>query len=328
MPPPYNKVVPTPAQWQKDTADGNARDVVLTNIDKLVQMYDGVRNEGFKGIYVAGNLYFTVDYWLKVVNTDPTLDKGRLPAINGLYICVVDVLKGLFKCEVNTLPRELELMFGRELTKDGRRVDIIDRAAYWMSRAEAEQYKLMIEDRRIYQYTWWDKDAANVKVLANSKSTANPGVHVGNDAPEFQEFAFYTMSMSRDIYMAKHKTATGVGKQDGIYHSAYLSGGAVMAAGSMLIRDGVILGLRPDSGHYQPTDMNSLSLLEALQMQGVPLDRCEVHTWDGNGAEIAGEFMEQKGNWENLLLQYDKTRQDNINTHKADPKHFVIKNSN
>lgn len=308
MPIPYLAGVPTQKVWLSDSAAGPPRDVVLTNIDKLIGQYDGVRNaEGFQGVFATANLYFTTDYWLKQAGLNPTMDKTRGPVVQALYEVVVDALKKMFKCQVNELPRELELMFGRELTKDGVKIDLIDRAAYYMKRAEAEQYRLIIDNRKVYQYTWWDNSNVNVRVLANSKTCASQ--HVKVNVPEkFKDFAFYVMSMSRDIYMTAHKTATGVDQEDGFYHSSYLAGNAVMAAGSMLIEDGVVKALRSDSGHYKPTDTNSVSLLQALEMAGAPIDQISVFNHDDSEESEARIFLGDNGNWEKLKAAYDKTK--------------------
>jgi hypothetical protein len=310
MPPVY-QTIPSLHQWQHDSSVVLAirkHDVVLNNIDRLIGLFEH-QQAGYIGMLTACNLYFAVDYWLKMYPSTPQMEKGRASAMEALYIVVVNFLCPQFNCTINSLPRELELMFGRELTHDGVRVDILDRAAYYMTRAEAAQYKLSFKQGKAYQYPWWEARARQAFVLAESSRSAAPGVHVG-DGPEYDTYGFFVMSMSRDIYMAKHQSGSAVGAEDGVYHSAYLGGEAAMAAGSMLIENGVIRVIRPDSGHYKPTDTNTIALLQALQMHGVPLDQIVIKDHTGLNEFDAPLFIADNGNWEQLLRRRGQNVQD------------------
>jgi hypothetical protein len=111
------------------------------------------------------------------------------------------------------------------------------------------------------------------------------------------------MSMNREIYMAKHSIGKPLDK--GIYHSFYLPGSAVMFAGSLLVVQGQVTGVCPNSGHYLPTENNTLALLQALAMYGVPLEQVMVFDHDGERNSLAPEFMKVNGDWPALRQNRD-----------------------
>jgi hypothetical protein len=320
MPPTY-QAIPTLSRWHRDTSAGAAvryNDTILTNIDELLREYDSHR-QGFDALAAASGLYFSIDYWLKVYGKTPTMNQAHAPAVEALYKAVVNTLAGLFHCTVNVLPRELETMFGRELSPDGVRVDITDRAAKYMERARANMYRLTFISGKAFQYPWYERIPSRPLVPVQSRLCASPGSHI-EAVPGFDHFAFFAMSMSRDIFMARHVSATGVGKRNGVYHSAYLAGGAAMAAGSMLVEGGVIKAVRSDSGHYHPSASNMVSLLRALQMYGVPIAQINVIDHSGTVETDAPLYLAEHGNWQTLINQYGKTAQDNKDAFAQRPR--------
>jgi hypothetical protein len=310
--------MPTLDQWRRDssvTLAVRSHDVVLTNIDKLIEEFQG-SNDGFVKLATACQLFFALDYWLKEYPKTASMDKGRAPAIEALYKFVAaNYLCDRLKCTINTLPRELELLFGRELTGHGRVIDHADGAANYMSPLEAARYKLVFRQGLVYQFPWWNRNSPrNALELADS-SHASSRAHVerGPNAQLFRTFGFFTMSMSRDIYMAEHYVAAdpvwdGDGElvmlqTKGIYHSSYLSGVAAMFAGSMLIQAGRIRAIRSDSGHYQPADVNTAALLRTLTMHGIPINQIDVYDYAGNLDIDGASFMADNGGWAQILQQ-------------------------
>ncbi|HEX5420344.1 MAG TPA: hypothetical protein VFY39_10120, partial [Gammaproteobacteria bacterium] len=216
------KSIPTLNQWRSDSSVTFAvrkQDIILDRIDKLIGLYRSKSAQGYKDLVIACDLYFTVDYWLKIYKTHPKMDKDRAPAVQALYESVVRTLCQQFQCPVNVLPRELELTFGRELSGPGINVDFQQCRAWYMTREEASQYKLRFKHGRAYQYPWWDPSQTQAFVLAESSRAAAP-MHPGDDPRT--KYGFFTMSMSRDIYMTKHRIGD-VRATDGIYHSSYLA---------------------------------------------------------------------------------------------------------
>jgi len=311
--------IPTLAQWQKDSSVSLAvrkHDVILVRIDQLLDYHDAVRGKPHASVVLC-DLFFTLDYWLKTYRTNRHMEKGRAPSVQALYECVVDELCKIFNCTVNVLPRELELMFGRELSDVGVNVDINEThgwKAYYAKRSELPLFKLYFKNGLAYQYQWWKKPHG-VRVLANSANAYSP--EAGAKAVG-KNYGFFVMSMSRDIYMMRHGQ---IGKSRyRIFHSAYLAGDTVMAAGSMLITNGVIERIRCDSGHYKPTPANMVALLQTLQMVGVNLAPILMEDFLGQEVGRAIDFLQQHANWRLLLEQKGATYLDNVRAASLKPK--------
>ncbi len=302
--------VPSLAKWQQDSSVAFAirsQDVILQHIDSLIRVYDMCRDEP-PGLVVACDLLFSLDYWLKSYPKNPVLHKGRAPHIRALHACVALKLCDSLGCTINTLPRELELMFGRELSTDGVKVDVLGSTgskALYMKRSELPLFRLKFKSGKAYQFKWWTRPAGGL-TLANSSRAYSPGVGAGAAG---QNYGYFVMSMGREIYMMRHGPIPGTDYR--IFHSTYLAGDATMAAGSMLIENGVVKRIRPDSGHYKPTGSNMLALLQTLRMVGVPLDRIVMETFVGVEVGFATEFFRHNANWDRLLNQRDSTLQDN-----------------
>jgi hypothetical protein len=61
-----------------------ANDPVLKRIDELVRAYALAPDDGAE-LYIASDLFFTLDYWLKVYKKKSKMEKGREPAVMALY---------------------------------------------------------------------------------------------------------------------------------------------------------------------------------------------------------------------------------------------------
>ncbi|HEV2211503.1 MAG TPA: hypothetical protein VG167_22270 [Verrucomicrobiae bacterium] len=300
--------IPSLEVWKKDsnvTFAVRSKDQILTRIDELV---DACAKAGDKGawLYAATDLFFTLDYWLKIYKGLPkAMEAGREPAIMALYKCVVEGLCASFACTVNVLPRELEYYFGREMGFHGTKLDKALDCAQYLKRADVVKYKLFFKGGMACQFPWWDKTKKFGKsklVLANSSRAYEPAVFQGAGRVNWGGFA---MSMGRDIYMAKHHCTRDFGERGNFYHSSYLGGDAVMCAGTMLIEDGIIKGISTDSGHYRPSQMHVVNLLQSLQMRGVNVSTIEVQDHTGALVSRADVFMAHYGNWASALARRD-----------------------
>jgi hypothetical protein len=305
--------IPTEAQWLKDSSVKLAvrsKDQILTSIDSLMGAYHKYRHDP-KASVILCDLFFTLDYWLKIYRTNSKMERARAPVIQALYECVVGMLCEVFNCTVNTLPRELELMFGRELSDQGVRVDLLNslgkhhKAFYLEDRAQLALFKLRFKNGKAYQWRWWTKPAGGL-VLANSNRVYSPGAGIGSVG---KDYGYFIMTMSRDIYMMRHGRIKGTDYR--IFHSTYLAGGAVMAAGSMLIEDGVIKRIRSDSGHYTPTNTNMFALLQALAMLGVRLEKITMEDYTQKELGKGTDFFKANADWSLLQGQRNQTLADN-----------------
>lgn len=83
--------------------------------------------------------------------------------------------------------------------------------------------------------------------------------------------AGFAMSLGRELYATKHKLAV-TGEKGYFYHSSYLAGNDVLAAGCIMVNHGQLLYIDNMSGHYQPSLTNLLNAIRALQTMGVKMN--------------------------------------------------------
>jgi hypothetical protein len=160
--------------------------------------------------------------------------------------------------------------------------------------------------------------------------------------PSF-DYGFFVLTMSRDLYMAKHRPYTPEKRTEdgrillseavnGFYHSAYVGGEPVVCSGTMLIQMGLIKAIRFNSGHYQPHANNYRALLMALRMWAVPLDRVVFEDFNGwligfdpsktvqdAGIGTLRYVLQLTDSKLKLLTNRDKTKADNKTAYAARP---------
>src|SRR6266700_6966316 len=110
---PKYSAIPSLSQWRSDSSVAFATrktDKILDYIDALLGQYKH-RALGWEDIVVLSDLFFTLDYWLKIYKTNLQMEKSRAPSIQALYECVAYALVAIFKCTINSLPRELEMYY-------------------------------------------------------------------------------------------------------------------------------------------------------------------------------------------------------------------------
>lgn len=273
--------LPSLNQWHKDSSVTFAvrgNDIILRRIDELLDHYYRTNDESRRLVFLT-DLYMTVDYWLKIYKDNASMEKGRLPAIQALHAVAAASLCKAVGCTLNGLPRELELMWGRELSQVGVQRDLMLRQAEYITRIEAKQYRLLFKHGKAYMLPWFDKSAPPKPVLAESKHAFDHDAFLKtawkDGALPNKDYGFFVLTMSRDLYMARHRAvarnqATG-DIEPGFYHSSYVAGDPIACSGTMLIQRGVVSRIRFDSGHYMPTANNYRALVMALRMWNVPL---------------------------------------------------------
>jgi len=320
------QMMPTLKQWRADSS------VTLTirNKDSGLCRIDALLNEFYSpgplyvGHVITCDLYFTLDYWLKSYSTNATMNAHRAPAIQALYVYVVGRLCQIFECTFNSLPRELELMFGREMSKTGVTVDLIKQRAKYRSKAELKKYKIWFWGGLACQLPWWKNSCLSVSRLVPAESSRSHNSRAFAKTPAKgalpqDGYGCFVLTMGRDLYMSRHEPGSD-GLNNGLFHSCYTAGEAVMAAGSMLISGGNILRVRSDSGHYRPIDNNMVALLQSLQMFRVPLDKIVVEDFQGLAAVSAPVFLANAGDWGLLAKGRDGNLKDNQRTYWDRPQ--------
>lgn len=304
----YNKI-PTLSQWMRDSSVALAirkKDIVLDRIDTLLSLYHD--RPSATASVIACDLFFTLDYWLRSYKTNKMMETGRLAAIQALYSAVAFTLCRLLHCTINSLPRELELMFGREMSDLGIITDQNESRAQYLERKEIQKYRLRFRGGLVYRYTWMDNPSGPMRLVpVNTSDYYNVGKEKKNTIAGWGSFV---MTMGREMYMAKHALGS-YGGNNGIFHSSYLAGEAVSCAGSMLVENGKIRKIRSDSGHYKPTDTNMLALLQAFQMLAIPLKDMKVVSFDGKTEVNAPDFFRASAKWDLLLANANSTYSDN-----------------
>lgn len=318
---------PSVAQWQKDSSVALARrsdDNVLVRIDELLKEYETCGHE-YARLQLKSDLFFTLDYWLKVFKQKSGMSKGREPAVFALYKFTAFSLAQMLSCTINTLPEYLERHFGRKLTYHGEHLDVVGSLATYLTRAEVDKYRIVFRDKKAYMWNWPGKGteltlldkrkralASGEKrqpksmklVLANSESASNPRVF------GLAKWGGFAMSMSRDLYMARHHCGEGqanVGNGGNFYHSSYLAGDPVLCAGTILIENGMIRAICNDSGHYQPDEANFISFLQAMMMHGIDVQTVMIYDYSRKHRVTGADFIQNRGNWAKLLIRDQQT---------------------
>ncbi|MDP3407215.1 hypothetical protein [Bosea sp. (in: a-proteobacteria)] len=320
------KNMPTLDQWLKDSSVALARrkdDIILTRIDALLREY-GPHRSAYAKIQLHSDLFFTLDYWLKVHGNTPGMDKSRRPVIYELYKYTADSLAEALSCKINTLPEHLERHFGRKLSYHGEHLDLVGQFATYLTRAEVAKYRLSFRNGKAYMWMWPGKgheltrptpDGGLVTqekkqpkgmklVLAESESASNKNVF------GLKQWGGFAMSMGRDLYMARHhcgEGSAGPGSGGNFYHSSYLGGDPVLCAGTILIEQGMIKAVCNDSGHYQPDEANFMSFLQTLMMHGVNVQGIQIYDYARRHCVSGRDFIQNRGNWARALLLGQQT---------------------
>lgn len=131
----------------------------------------------------------------------------------------------------------------------------------------------------------------NYQVLPQGDGSLTRDVE-GNDNADTTEnstnfsgrgWGIFVLSRNGMLYAGTH-----INSQTGFYHSCFLSGAPVLAAGELKLRAGQFHAVSPKSGHYQPGIPEMVSLLNWMQVNHVPLAGSKVQWFakDANGRLI------------------------------------------
>lgn len=247
------------------------------------------------------DLFLTCNFWIKEYNRlNPRQANARYHAVLALFVAVVAKLRVMLNCKNDSeVARKMELIFGRAMHEHGVQVDDEDKRAKYFSDAEREIYRIFFKAGRAYQFQWWGSKSYS-EVICDSVHAYTLVRRRGSETGA--GFGGFVMTVERTLYMAPHSVGQNF-QNNGIFHSSYTSGSSVMMAGTMLIQQGKILAIRPDSGHYQPTETNFRNFLQSLCMFGVDLTQVRVLDFTGGDIGKAFEFLRNGWSWREITLQ-------------------------
>jgi hypothetical protein len=299
--------IPSVSQFRKDSSVNLAirgRDEILTHLDWLLERFHADHGPNiFRKHVIACDLFLTANYWIRSFHEkNPRLEKERYPAVLALFASVVDTLALMLGCSGKRLSDGSETMwgevqvknkmveiFGKDIIPEKAKSDADDQVKHY-NQLELRLHRIWFRDGRAFKYSC-DKDNILRLMPANSREyyrhATRPGA--GEGIPNWAPFV---MTYERVFYMSRH--------DQGIFHSAYTAGQPVSCAGTMLIENGVVKGIRPDSGHYQPLDQNAVAALTGLMMFGVDLSRVKVIDWSdskGSKAMKSAKFLNANLTW-------------------------------
>lgn len=90
-----------------------------------------------------------------------------------------------------------------------------------------------------------------------------------SDMEDSESKWIFVLSTSKVLYVGKKKKGT-------FQHSSFLAGGATVAAGRLVVENGLLKAVWPHSGHYQPTEENFMDFLSFLRENNVDITDVKV----------------------------------------------------
>lgn len=132
----------------------------------------------------------------------------------------------------------------------------------YCNKKERLQYVVEIHDGKLY---WVNQSSKPVH--STKKPKPKKGAPAG--APNEPVMMIYVMSPDGTLYV-------GDKKRERFHHSSFLSGSAVIAAGSICVEEGVLKELTPHSGHYRPSDDDFARCVQSFRDAGVPMEQVTI----------------------------------------------------
>ncbi|KAG7560642.1 IQ motif EF-hand binding site [Arabidopsis thaliana x Arabidopsis arenosa] len=109
----------------------------------------------------------------------------------------------------------------------------------------------------------------------------------------------FVMSTFKKLY-------AGLKKKGRFHHSSFLAGGATLAAGRVIVDNGVLKTISAYSGHYRPSDDSLDTFLGFLRENAVNLDDVEVHK-ASEDSDNYDDYAKSNGGSEPELLKKENT---------------------
>lgn len=94
-----------------------------------------------------------------------------------------------------------------------------------------------------------------------------------------------------------------------IYHSSFLQGKAVAAAGEMMVHEGVLYSISNASGHYRPRAIVIKRILKQLTKLGANLNQTEIFMFDKRGQfkHVTDHKLDQNIEYESMTKSISKS---------------------
>ena len=304
--------IPTRRAWEKDSWISDFRvtrksDPVLKRIDHLLEDVGSAKDAG-EVTFLDCELYFATNYWLNNYLATNNMKRVREPAVRMLRQFIETQLAKSFNCGVQMLRPRLQKLYSKTMNPHGVWCDMGMTA---LTEARRQKYRLIFENGKAYWLEWWSANSREATTLV-VVNTEKANYHTVDDKKGGMQglrdnWAYFALSFDRDLYIGAHMTKS-LGGIRPEYHSSYLQGVPIQFAGSIYIKNGLVLGVRNDSGHYRPGDKFFINILAHLKTVGVNLKKLKMYNFEDD--EIlnkdgkvyrADRYLEDRGSWELVL---------------------------
>ncbi len=310
--------LPTEKIWKKDSAVRDIMvkrktDPVLIRIDNLVKDLNRARDGG-EITYLYCELFFASNYWINNYRATRSMNNKRERPVCMLRDFCEKQLAAAFQCGTQMVRAKLQQYYGTSVTPHGI---WCDKDISYLPLARRQKFRLVFEHGRAYWLEWWKASSAqatqlklvNTGFARKQTMDTKTGDAVMDLNGLRDDWAFFVLSFDRDIYIGPHKAGSASMTMP-VFHSSYLSGVSVQFAGSIHIVEGVVLGVRNDSGHYQPNNNFFTNILAQLKTVGVKLRNVVLYDFKNNQIldkdnkiYRADRYLLESGRWELLATR-------------------------
>lgn len=263
--------MPTYSKWKSKSSAVFAlrtSDKLLRQIDGLVKLF---HEKADSQLEISYQLYRATAYWKKHIGGKVKGSERRLDAIEALNTFILGEFARVFDVDPSQAEEVMILAFGKpvhvhyedtEVFNENRTVD------YLIDERRRREFKLVFRKGLAYK-----RNEAGL-YLYDTKDEK------GKDGPGS---AIFVMDRDGRIF-------TGSYSRGDFHHSSFLAGGWSLSAGVMVVTDGQVISVCPDSGHYQPSKQQMLNVVERLKTYGVNLQKLTVNLYQ---YETEGQFKGQ-----------------------------------
>ena len=291
----YDKI-PSTGQWVLDNKKEDRGTGAFLAICNLIEMYHAAKayGNGAQKIFTV-YLYYATKYWGKKAGTayksGPMTGELRFatnaesvgPIADLNSLCAKKIRKSFDLQETDNIDQQLVEILGREnphRESEMKRVDLV----YLKTDLARVRFKARFRGGLVFRsLTLMDDDKPIEYVLYDSEKSG--------ESEKKDGLVHYAMDYRGRLYIG---FAPGEQK---FFHSSLTGGENVISAGTMLVKEGHILVVTNDSGHYTPRDKDLRNLLVQLQLRGVDLGLVQARHYK-TGETMAAAALLERGKWE------------------------------